>query len=85
MRSPSKLRLVKPDAPNSLSVALMHFANPADADTQPSVEISKRTTTKPKKYLPTLALLLMASNNQDKGPTRRIITRLNLMFPRRSP
>ena len=29
--------------------------------------------------------LLNPPNNQDKGPTRRMITRLNLMFPRRSP
>ena len=27
----------------------------------------------------------IGANNQDKGPTRRMITRLNLMFPRRSP
>ena len=33
----------------------------------------------------TLEDFFMTPNNQDKGPTRRMITRLNLMFPRRSP
>ena len=31
------------------------------------------------------ALNLDAPNNQDKGPTRRMVTRLNATFPRRSP
>ncbi len=29
--------------------------------------------------------MIIASNNQDKGPTRRMTVRMDLMFPRRSP
>jgi len=37
------------------------------------------------KTIKSVEIFLMAPNNQDKGPTRQMITRLNLMFPRRSP
>jgi len=34
---------------------------------------------------PLLVFCFLGSNNQDKGPTRRMMVRMNLMFPRRSP
>jgi len=43
---------------------------------------AKKTIAKNQHYF---ALDVDAPNNQDKGPTRRMITRLNAMFPRRSP